>query len=156
MTRFEGAVSSSASSSTRAIEIVVPMAPPSDLMPNKQRRQHWTIRAEATAQLRMAAKGAAMNARHALGQHRGVLFLRPVIVAYEVIWPWLIYGDSQAIPDCDAIPAAAKAVLDGIVDAAVIASDGEGYVELVMATGRRGTKDEDGMTVVTISEVEVL
>ena len=136
------------------LRIVVPMAPPRALLPNVRRRgkggSHWVEQAGETQALRWAAKAAAVNALAGWREDKRPVFTAPVTVSYAVIWPRSRYGARKPIPDHDAIPSAAKSILDGFVDAGVLVDDSVQYVEEVRATGRRGEVDEDGCTVVTL------
>lgn len=146
----------------RQVEVIVPMAPPASLLPNARRRgkggAHWTEQSHDTAELRMVARNAALVARGMCGG--GYLFDRPVIVTIAVTWPWdRCYTKrnriARPIPDPDAVPTAAKAVLDGIVDAFVIVDDSAEFVAEIRGRSLRAEReDEQGCTVVTLQEVE--
>ena len=130
--------------------VVIPVAPPSSLLPNKRRKgkggSHWSVQSSDTEALKTRAKGAAVDL-HASGVWDGKPLDGPVVVSYLVTWPYARYKNEKPIPDHDAIPTAAKAILDGLVLAGVYE---------IRARGVRGAKDDpypDGSTLVTLKGV---
>lgn len=139
--------------------VVIPVAPPSSLLPNKRRKgkggSHWSVQSSDTEALKTRAKGAAVDL-HASGVWDGKPLDGPVVVSYLVTWPYARYKNEKPIPDHDAIPTAAKAILDGLVLAGVLPDDSHEYVYEIRARGVRGAKDDpypDGSTLVTLKGV---
>ena len=135
------------------IEITVPFVPAAVLLPNNRRRAHWSKQAEATADLRMATRGAAMIWRALSGCIDSPVFVSPVVISYLVAWPRDRYRGRRPMPDADALPTALKATLDSIVEAGIIKDDSPEYVTEVRATQCR---DSDGFGYVSIVVREVV
>lgn len=133
----------------RVVEVTVPMAPPRELLPNARRKsRHWSEQSDPTAELRSAAKHAAVSQRNTCGG--GPIFREPVIVSYRVVWPWYRYKAALRIPDADAVPTACKAILDGLVDAGMIPDDTPEWVVEVRGRSERGDVGEQGFVIVRL------
>jgi Holliday junction resolvase RusA-like endonuclease len=129
------------------ITITVPMVPPATLLANQRRKgkggsSHWQQAAD-TLLVRSAARAAAIGI---------TAVSTPVSITYEVHWPADRYKGKTRMPDCDAIPGCCKAILDGIVDAGVLADDSPDVVTFVGASQTRATRR--GVVVVTIRPEE--
>ena len=135
------------------LTITVPMAPDRVLLPNNRRNgnAHWSVQAEATAAYRAAAAYAAVSQRATCGG--GPIFSGPVIVSVVVTWPWSRYKQRLRIPDPDAVPTAAKAALDGLVDAVILPDDSAEVIAEIRGRSVRGERGELGQTVIEIWEV---
>lgn len=126
------------------ITILIPMAPPSELLPNRRHRRggfHPGIAAANTS--RTLAKYAAMNAATRTHPITG-----PVSVTIHIG-----YGHKRLLPDLDGSISATKPFWDGIVDAGLLVDDDQ--IVKIIATheklkGKRGTKPE-GFTRMTIT-----
>lgn len=118
------------------LTVVVPFVPDRMLAPNRgmdKRRKGPHV-----AALRMAAKGAAMNAGFA-----GPPLAGPVEVAYHVRWP-----TGRRRFDLDSVAAMCKPALDGLVDAGVLVNDGQ----MVLLTVSQSRTTGDGETEITVRE----
>jgi len=81
------------------------------------RRGHWSNHAAENATLRRWAE--------VTGTDEGVVFVGPVTIEA------LMTSQRGVLPDCDAIAAAVKPVIDGIVDAGVILDDSPEHVRSI-------------------------
>lgn len=131
---------------SRAITVTIPLCPPQACSPNGG--WHWKEKAAAKAQLRMAAKGAALNARwRYLGMFLGgAIFEGPVVVAPMICW-----GKGRRTVDGDNALAMLKAAIDGCTDASIWRDDRQCRFDPV-TQGR----DPDGLGFVRLEITEVV
>jgi Holliday junction resolvase RusA-like endonuclease len=128
----------------RWIMINVPMAPPSKLFPNQASKQaHWAIRSRLRAECREVAYFAARAAVP--------LDYDPITVPVELELH-IGYPSKRRLPDLDASISGAKALLDGVVDAGVLADDN--LVTRIVATHEKLPKGEAEFTRLTFTELE--
>ena len=110
---------------------------------NAERTKHWSDRADRTAQLRHDAKYCALE----------VMPSRPKPALFEqvriIVEPWAI--DRRYRQDVGACLPSAKAAIDGLVDAGVIADDDDSHLlELAFRPHQFGVDQ----IVLTVIEVE--
>ena len=91
-----------------------PRDPPVEVLPNAKRRLHWARINQATQEYRECAKYAAMNAR----PRRWQPLTGPVELHIHVGW-----GKRRRRIDLDGAAGGAKAAIDGLVDAYILADD---------------------------------
>lgn len=152
--------------SGRGMTVLVPMCPPKACSPNGG--WHWRAKADAKAQLRMAAKGAALNARWqwlgnptfsgGVPEHveiwvddgkpvplHGAIFEGPVLVRVCIGW-----GKGRRMADSDNALACCKSAIDGCTDAAIWVDDKQCSFAPVVQV-----RDEDGAGFVRLEIAEV-
>lgn len=118
------------------IEVVIPMAPESAMMPNQLSKQgHWGKRAKVRKECREIARYAAMASGMHIEPYSG-----PVAITIHAA-----YGYARVTPDLDASIAAAKPFFDGLVDAGILVDDKQ--IQKITATheklrGKRGEKPQ--------------
>lgn len=127
------------------IIVTVPIAPPSDLLPNKRHRRGGLYKGIAAAQdSRAAAKYAAMNVAN------GSTISGPVHLTIHVA-----FGYKRVTPDLDGTISAVKPMIDGLADAGLIRDDDQ--IVKITATQEklRSTRREraTGYTRLTIEEL---
>lgn len=124
-----------------SITVTVPTTPPSVLMPNQRRRRHWSVIAKASKECREIAYYAARSARGC----NAATITGPVSVTIHVA-----YEKRRRVPDLDATIGGAKNLLDGVVDAGILADDWQ--VAEIHATHEKAP-DGIGYTTFTIQEL---
>lgn len=129
------------------IEVIIPMEPPSELLPNRQHRRggHYPGVA-ATKECRQVARYAAMASGVYIEPFAG-----PVTLTIHAA-----YGYKRVTPDLQATISACKAFVDGLADAGIIEDDDQ--VKKIVATheklkGRRGEKPQ-GYTRIQIERMD--
>ena len=128
----------------RTVTVVVPMAPPAALSPNRRGSEHWRYRQQAAKELREMAHWATYDA---VMEHGVTAIHHQVLIHEHIIWP-----KGRRLVDPDSITGYCKAALDGIVDAGIIAGDSAKHIVSVTASQEKGT-DAQGAIVFTIQEV---
>lgn len=134
------------------MKIAIPMDPPSGLLPNRQAKQgSWHRRAELRRTVREVAKYAALE-RADLIPIAGPVHLT-LHVAYGVD---PVTRRARQLPDLDGTIAAAKPMIDGIVDAGILYDDDQ--VQRMTASHERLgiTRKErpTGYTIIEIQEID--
>ena len=118
------------------IEVVIPMAPESAMMPNQlSKNAHWGKRAKVRKECREIARYAAMASGLHMEPYSG-----PVAITIHAA-----YGYKRVTPDLDATISACKPFIDGLVDAGILVDDNQ--VTRYVATheklrGKRGEKPQ--------------
>ena len=129
------------------ITVTIPADPPSKLFPNQASKQgSWHVRARVRKESREIAAYAAMNARTATCPIAG-----PVAVEIHAA-----YGHRRRLPDIDATSSAAKAFLDGVVDAGILYDDDQ-VVRWTVTHEKLPSRPKapaQGFTTITITEID--
>lgn len=121
-----------------SVTVTIPAAPPSQLFPNQASKQgSWHVRSRLRKEYREIAFYAARGAPSITG---------PVELTLEVAYP-----SRRRLPDLDATISGAKALLDGVVDAGVLADDDQ--VVKIIATHTKLPKGADEYTRMTFREM---
>jgi len=129
---------------TRTLTVTVPMAPPSKLFPNQASKQgHWSTRSRLRAECREVAYFAARSSVP--------LDTAPITGPVELTLH-IGYPSKRRLPDLDASISGAKALLDGVVDAGILADDDQ--VARIIATHEKLPKGEAEFTRLTFTELE--
>jgi hypothetical protein len=130
------------SETVRQVVIVVPLAPPAALAPNRLGHEHWRNRQQAAKELRTAAYFEA-------GEYGSWMFYddERVSIHEHIVWP-----KGKRLKDPDALLTYCKPALDGIVDAGIIAGDSAKHIAHISASQERGD-DATGRIIFTIEEV---
>lgn len=117
-----------------SLTVVVPIAPPSELLPNAARRTDYRRKASLSRPLRDLAKWAAIEAALPIRSiNGGPIFLGPVRMRVTVFW-----GKGRQRPDVSGLGHAVKAMEDGLTDA-LIWTDDRQVVEACYRQSRDGT-----------------
>lgn len=112
---------------------IVPMVPASVLLPNQASKQaHWSARAAARAELRMATYFTAQSTNTI---DRVPLATGPVRLSLVIAWP-----RRRRIVDFDAAVSCCKSLVDGLQDARWVADDKQ-----VVAMEIRQERDPAGL-----------
>lgn len=140
---------------TRSLTVAVPATPPSLLLPN--RRATFTQRGArafraTSAKLRETARLAGVDALHRHGL-TAPAFPDNATVTVTIRWekvrsPRYPNGRYRTPPDNEALSILNKGVIDGLVDAGILADDRK----LILTYRQENDPDGTGETVVTIAE----
>jgi hypothetical protein len=136
------------SETVRQVVIVVPLAPPAALAPNRLGHEHWRNRQQAAKELRDIALGAAcFHPDWYPDADRRPVFHGTVTIHEHIVWP-----KGKRLKDPDSLLTYCKPALDGIVDAGIIAGDSAKHIAHISASQARGD-DATGRIEIRISEV---
>lgn len=122
----------------RSITIELPHLPPSDLNPNKLRRQHWSVRSKATQEAKDEIGWLAKTQWH---EDKPMMKAR---ISYE------FHHNDHRRRDLDNLLSACKAYQDGLIEVGVIFYDDSAHLEIGSV---KAIPDNEDKTVIMVQEV---
>ena len=122
----------------RKLQVLFESLPPSELYPNSAKRLHWAVKNRVTQAARFEARMAVQ------GAWEGLPVFQQAIVEYE------FHAKTKQVRDIEALVAACKPWLDGIVDGGVLLSDGGWHLSI---GGAILLLDPEEKTLITVWEV---